>query len=132
MNQNYQIHGKLNAFDQLLIARKLAPAMALVEGVVHENNADKDLSILTVMALSYLSDPDSDIVVNKCLSLIVRIQEGVPPTKLIVQGTLQFSDLTMKDLLDITAEVIKANLGDFLNTALPSLRQAVAEPNLQQ
>ena len=132
MNQNYQIHGKLNAFDQLLIARKLAPAMALVEGVVHENNADKDLSILTVMALSYLSDPDSDIVVNKCLSLIVRIQDGVPPTKLIVQGTLQFSDLTMKDLLDITAEVIKANLGDFLNTALPSLRQAVAEPNLQQ
>ena len=121
---NYQITGKLNAFDQLNIARKLSPAFPLIDGVVRKENAEKDRSILITMALGMLSDENSNYIVEKCLSIVTRAQEGGGiPARVFVNGNIMFDDITLKDLTDITVRVIEENLGDFLNTALSAALQ---------
>jgi hypothetical protein len=117
---NYQISGKLNAFDQLNIARKLSAAFPLVTPMVSKENDGKDKGVLVVMALGMLSDENSKFVVEKCLSLVVRIQEDGKPARLLSNGTLMFDDISLKDITDLTTQVIMENLGDFLNTALPT------------
>lgn len=118
MDQQYQLSGTLNAFDQLNIARKLSPAFPLIDGVVRKENAGKNKGILITMALGMLSDENSNFVIEKCLSLVVKVQPNGPPARVYVNGQLMFNDLSLTDLLNLTAQVIEENLGNFLNTAL--------------
>ena len=115
----YQI-GSLNAFDHLHVVRKLAPALPLVEGLVAERNAGKDMTMLTVFVISKLSDEDSDYVISKCLSAVSRKQSS-GYAKLMANGALMFNDLDVTDMLKLTAQVIVENLGDFFRTALSTL-----------
>jgi hypothetical protein len=122
--EQYQITGKLNAFDQLNVARKLSPALPIVDGLVREENAGKDMGILVVYILSQLPDKDSAYVVEKCLSVVARKNPDGQLSKVMSSGgVLMFDDVNMKDILDITAKIIEDNLGDFLRTALPNLAQ---------
>lgn len=121
--EQYQITGKLNAFDQLNVARKLSPALPIVDGLVRVENAGKDMGILVVYILSQLSDKDSAYVVEKCLSVVARKQLDGSLSKVMKDSVLLFDDISMKDILDIAAMVIEGNLGDFLRTALPALAQ---------
>lgn len=121
MNQIYQIQSKLNAFDQLNIARKLSPAFPLIKAVVDQDNAGKDKGVLIVMALGMLSDEGNKYVVEKCLSTVVRTQDNGALAKIFINGQLMFDDLTLTDITEITAQVIEDNLGNFLNTALSAL-----------
>jgi hypothetical protein len=122
--EQYHITGKLNAFDQLNVARKLSPALPIVDGLVREENAGKDMGILVVYILSQLPDKDSAYVVEKCLSVVARKDsEGKLSKVMSSGGVMMFDDLAMKDILDITAKIIEDNLGDFLRTALPNLAQ---------
>lgn len=121
MNPKYQIASKLNAFDQLNIARKLSAAFPLIKAVVDKENDGKDKSILVVMALGMLSDSNSQYVMEKCLSTIVKVQDSGALAKVFSNGNLMFDDLTLQDITEITAEVIEENLGNFLNTALSGL-----------
>lgn len=115
----YQITGSLNAFDQLNIARKLSPAFPLIDGVVRKENSGKDKGILITMALGMLSDDNSNYIVEKCLSIVTRAQDGGGvPARIYVNGNIMFDDIKLKDILDITVQVIEENIGDFLNTAL--------------
>ena len=70
--KHYSTTGQLDAFTQLHVARKLSPALGGIEGLVKEENADKDKSILTVITLSYLSDADVDFVIKKCLGVVLK------------------------------------------------------------
>ena len=49
--QQFEI-GKLTVFEQLAVARKLGPAIPIVEGLVADRNAGKDITLLVVLMLS--------------------------------------------------------------------------------
>jgi hypothetical protein len=118
MDARFLITGKLNAFDQLDIIRKLSNVLPIIDGVVRDENKGKEKSVLIVMALGMISDEHNDYIVKKCLSLVSMMQEGNSgAAKILVNGNLMFSDITLKDILDITAKVIEDNLGDFFSTA---------------
>jgi hypothetical protein len=113
---------RLDAFSQLHIARKMGPALPLVEGLVATENADKDKGILTVLIFSHISDADTEFVIHKCLSVVQRRQESGKFAKIQApDGCLMFDDIPMMDMLQLAIAVIEENLGDFFRTALGNL-----------
>ena len=118
MIEDYIIGNKLDTFTQLNIARKLSPAMPLVSVLNDPDNAEKPKAMLVITLLSYISDEDSEYVVNKCLSAVRRIQ-GDKSVKITTSGgVLAFQDMTMDEVSEMVGRVILDNLGDFLDTAL--------------
>ena len=112
----------MNAFDQLAMARKLGPALPLIEGLVSKENLEKDKTILVIMMLSNLPDDSVDFLVKKCLSVVMRKNgESKPAAVQTPDGHLLFDDIKIQALLDITAAVVEENLGDFFRTALSKL-----------
>ncbi|MDE1867853.1 MAG: hypothetical protein KGI08_09125, partial [Thaumarchaeota archaeon] len=112
---------KLNAFDQLAVARKLSPALPLMKAVVDKDNSGKPKDVLIIMALGMLSDENSTFIVNKCLSVVTVSNNDGSIAKLMINGNLMFDSVTLSDITEITAAVIEDNLGDFLNTALQGM-----------
>lgn len=115
--------GKLNAFDQLFVARKMAPALPVIDGLVREENANKDLGLLMVIALGQLSDSASDDVLLKCLGCVTVVQsaDGKMAKLINSNGDLMFEDVSMDSIVKIAAKVIEVNLGNFFRTALSGL-----------
>jgi len=118
MNPKYSLSQRLNAFDQLAVARKLSPALPLMKAVVDKDNAGKPKDVLIIMALGMLSDESSSFIVNKCLSVVTITNNDGSIAKLMINGNLMFDSVTLTDITEITAAVIEDNLGDFLSTAL--------------
>ena len=126
-NFKYVSNGKLDAFTQLHIARKLGPAFPMVEGLVDKENLSKDKTLLMVVALSRLNDADTEYVVKKSLGVVSRIgSDGQPFIIQTREGHLMFDDLVLSDILKITIEVLEENLGDFFRGALSALTQKEA------
>ena len=119
-NKTYVV-GSLDTFTQLNIARKITPAMPLVDGLVKTANAEKDLSLLFLMALSQLDDQASEFVMRTCLKAVSVKQETGWAKVASPQGELMFADLTVQELLHLVVKVIEVHLGDFFRTALGSL-----------
>lgn len=119
----YQIGKKLNAFDQLKLTRKLAPAFPLIDGLIKDENKEKPKSILIILMLGMISDDAVKEIIDLCLSCVYVSQEqGIQPAPLYVNGRCMFDDVKMDEILELTAKVIEVNIGDFLNTALLSLK----------
>ena len=119
--ENYVITTKLDARAQLHLMRKLAAALHILDGLAADENKGKDMSFLTVMILAQLNDADSDFVVNRCLSVVSRKQGDTLSKVLSPTGSIMFDDLTVDQMLNLTAKVLESNLGDFLRTALHGL-----------
>lgn len=128
--QDYVIGRTLDAFASLHVARKLGPAIPIVEGLVLPDNAGKDKTILTVLMLSHISDADTEYVIKKCLSVVTRMQGGSHAKVTAPDGSLMFDDMSMQDMLALTLAVIEDSLGDFFRTALAGLKTQDAEPSL--
>jgi hypothetical protein len=118
---SYSTNSRLSTFDQLHVARKLGPALPLVDGLVRLDNAAKNKQLLVVLMFSRISDEDTDDVIKKCLRVVLR-KQGPDYVKVQGQGdVLMFDDITMADLLELTMAVIEENLGDFFRTSLAVL-----------
>jgi hypothetical protein len=117
--KNYSALNRLDAFTQLHVSRKLAPALPLMQGMVNPANAEKDKTLLTVLMLSNVSDDDVEYIIKKCLSVVTREQEGGRQAKIqSSDGSLMFDDIKMEDMLKLTFEIVEENLGDFFRDAL--------------
>lgn len=119
--------GAMDAFTQLNIAKRLAPMSLLIEGMVDEANKDKDKTMLVVLMLGQLSDEDSNIIVNKCLSTITIQQQDTWSKILAPSGALMFDFIKMKDMVDLTSAVIVEHLGDFFHTALSKVKAGAVQ-----
>ncbi len=127
-NNQYSSTGKLDAFSQLHVARKLGPAIPIVEGLVAKANASKDKGLLTVLMLSHISDEDTEYVIHKCLKVVVRKQEGGMLSKIqSIDGQLMFDDIGMSELLELTVAIIEENLGDFFRAAIGAMETEMAK-----
>lgn len=126
----YSTSGKLDAFSQLHVARKLGPALGAVDSLTRPDNSGKDKSLLTVLILAQINDADSEFVVKKCLSVVVRRQEGSLAKVQSSDGQLMFQDIPLEGLLQLTVAVIEENLGDFFRTSLARLGQEEPPPKV--
>jgi hypothetical protein len=127
-DRQYVTTERLNAFDQLHLARKLSPALPIIEGLVDPANVGKDKQVLTVLLLSHVADADVDFVLRKCLRVVCRRQADGQLARLqSSDGQLMFSDTSLADLLELAVNVIEENLGDFFRTALGALAAGAAQ-----
>ena len=124
----YQI-GKLGAFEQLHVGRKLAPLLAhaipaLAQIAAVEGTAKPDIEMLLLSAaaipladvLCHMAKEDVDFVVNECLAVCQRKQTKGWAKVLAPGGNLMFQDIEADTLIGLTKSVIEVSLGRFFPT----------------
>ena len=126
----YRTSGVMSTADQFAVARKLAPAVPVLQGLLSQENLNKERSLLTVLMFANISDESTNFVLGKCLNVISRQDPGSGNFAPLSdgKGNLMFLDVNLPVLMDLMVEVINENLGDFFRTALDSL-QAQAQAN---
>lgn len=125
--------GRLNAFQQFHVTRRLAPILGtLVQALgaqAAEEVSKKDMMLLMFTpvadALSSMSDEDTNYILNTCLRVCQRQQPGGWADVLSPQGALMFQDIDMACMLQLTVAVIQENLGNFFRAPLGSSEQPV-------
>lgn len=129
---------KMNAFDQLHVMRKLAPIFAGVGSMkdimftvtadvdgAEKNSAEEKSSAAVAAIAKAVSDiPEADLnsVLAKCCAATSREVgvAGFAPIWNRSANQLMYDDIEWIDLIQIVANVIGDNLGNF-STALPSM-----------
>lgn len=128
--------GKLDAFKQLHLARKIGPIITKIAPQFAsmqpaETEATGPVPLPTaqslgdviklvdpvIQALSDLKEDDVNYIARLCLSVVQR-EEGVnswiAPWN-AAAGRLQFQDIELPELVEICVNVIQENLGRFLS-----------------
>lgn len=110
--------GKLDAFTQLHLLRKLAPVLAKLEGVDKLTGGEEGfLKVLAPLseAIAEMSEEDVNYICQKALSVVSRV---LPKSTIPVWNKqakrLQFEDLTLPEMLTLVGAVLEANLSGFL------------------
>lgn len=127
--------GKLSAMTQFHMVRRLAPllggigaAAAAVRGQIPAAPADPaasplpsetflqaDIIAMVADAVGKMSDQDTEYVINTCLSVCQRQQEGNVWAPVTRSGRMMFEDIDMAQMLQITWRVLQENLSSFFN-----------------
>ena len=134
-NGQTYLTGKLSAFAQLHLSRRLAPFVAGLVGVAesdlkiktdangevsHEGNLQKGLAPL-LEAFAGMKDEDMEYIVNTCLDVARRKNTGgntgLAPIR---QNGVAVIELPLPAMLAIAYHTIRENMTDFF-AALPSL-----------
>lgn len=116
--------GKMDAFDQFHVARKLAPVIGSIGNISALASGDASAIIPLTGAISSLPEEDCNIILQKCLSVVSRGTESPAGTSWApVWSTsakrLMFDDIDMIAMVQIAGRVIQDALGNFTR-ALPS------------
>ena len=114
----YLTQKKLDTFAQLHLARRLAPALPIIEGILKEEEGNNQRSLLSILLFSKLDEKDSEFVINKCLSMVLRQQEKNLAKIQAGNGMLMFDDIDLHVMLQLTLSVLEENLGGFFRTLL--------------
>lgn len=113
--------GKMSAFTQLHVARRLAPMLGAI-AKLKDKDPERDKEILLEglgEALSALRDEDVEYVINACLEAAERKIEGGGWAKVRLGGTTMY-ELGLPAMLRIAYQVITHNLSGFF-AGMPSL-----------
>lgn len=111
----------MDAFTQLKIARRLGPSLPILQGIISDENKNKDKRIITILMFSHISEEDMMFVIGECLSTIGRRQSNGSIANVRKNGSIMFDDMGMDEMLKISIEVIEETLGDFFRTSLAVL-----------
>lgn len=127
--QRYTV-GKMDAFKQYHVARKLAPALFALGGVAAglknlpkddsgklDITDDKAMIVFgpVAQALAGMSEDDSNSVLRACLGVCSRAQ-GAGWAKVLAPGEtlkLMFEDIDLSVMFQLAMTVIQENLGNF-------------------
>jgi hypothetical protein len=126
--------GKLNAFKQFHLVRRLAPILADMLPVVgdlqklskkNQEDFEQTAKILApvLTGFSKLSDQDSEFVLYGLLSC-VEVQLGNSWSKVSTESMLMVQDLELPALLQIAGRAFMSNLSSFFLT-LPAVSPGV-------
>lgn len=115
---------KMNAIDQLHVMRKLAPVFTAVGSISSLASLAKSEGALSAIASAVSKVPDEDFnsIIGRCLAVVsVEVAAGVgfAPVWSVQAKRLMFDDIDWVAVIQIVANVIQDNLGNF-STALPS------------
>ena len=127
--------GRLDAFKQFHLFRKLMPVLSGMGATFAEAEASGSENILedvkfwsslgpAATAIAEMSTQDSEFILKTCLQAISRWngQQWVRITT--PNGELMFEDIDMMQMLQLSFEVMKDNLGSFFNVPLPNGSEA--------
>lgn len=137
---------RMNAFTQFHVARKLGPAVvpfmtaakpliakyleAKNSGLGEEDHFDSVAALAPMLeVLSGLPTEDVDFVLESCLSVVSRLQDGDGGWADVWHKNakqLMFQDIDMPTMVMISGHVIKENLADFMR-ALPQFSSAAPQ-----
>jgi hypothetical protein len=121
--------GKMSPWDQFHVARKLAPVLWSAFDAARAAGTDPtnltDMATFGVLGtplnvLARMSNEDSEYVMRTCLNVVAR-KDGVSNKFMPVtaaNGAFMYDDIKMPDMVRLVFEVMKDNLGDFMD-ALP-------------
>ena len=106
--------GKLDAFKQLHVARRLMPVLTQMSGGLADSLPKM------AEALATMSDSDVDYIIGACLK-VTRLHQPSGLAPLVNgHGQLMFQDLELDALIQIASAVIRENLGGFFQGGLLS------------
>jgi len=120
IHDNEYTIGRMTAMEQFKVARKLGPALPVLEGIIADRNSGKDTTVLAILMMSKLSDVDAQIVTEACLAAVTR-KQGDIQAKVMVSGNMMFQDIDVTAIIQLVTAVIHENLGDFFRSALANL-----------
>lgn len=139
--QSYRT-GKLNAFKQGHIAKRMLPIMAAMGDVAVSlfkgggteaqlETALSDKSLASVFeplshALARLSDEDQDAIFKLCLAVTARKTAGGFSPVVTPNGDLLFEDMDLQVVLKLVSIVVKENLSNFFRGSASGTSQAQA------
>lgn len=142
MSTEFQINGqtykagKLDAFKQFHIVRRLAPLLAGMSDVLRggptaamarlkEDPLGAALPIIE--CLGKMPDDEANYVITSCLSVVQRQQAQIGWANLTSsQGDLMFEDIGMPEMLQITWKVLESNVMGFSGAIQGLLSQGQA------
>jgi|SRR5581483_4911794 len=133
--KTYQI-GKMPVKTQYHVMRRILPAaMALPEllGALDrfKDKADATGFVASVVpfakALSSMSDQDSEFVIDACLRVCKREENGRPFPLTAANGSLMYQDLTLAGIIALTVEVLRENLSSFFPEVMALVTGATPE-----
>lgn len=118
--------GKLPALTALHVARRIAPIMselgtsiqallATAHTFKKEDNGDALPQVMgpALDVIAHMSDEDVNYIINNCLAVVGRVQEGGRPAPVMPNKVLTFNDIDMTVLLRLTIETVIDNLAEF-------------------
>lgn len=118
---NYKA-GKLNAFQQLHVARRLAPVLTglkdVLQGGLGRLKANPLEAVVPLAeALSAMKDEDTNYIVTTCLGVVQRQQAQNLPWASVTtpQGDLLFDDIDMLVMVQIVWRVLEGSVMGFSN-----------------
>lgn len=120
--QTYEC-GKMDAFKQFHVSRRLAPVFGGLASSASKASADFSQFLQPIAeAVAHMPDADCDYVLQACLSVTRRKQESGWANVYNVQAkAMMFQDIDLGAMLQITAKVIQDNLGGFFQGAVAGL-----------
>ena len=117
--------GKLEAFKQFHVVRRLTPIFAALKNLKFVEDAETGVKKLDLAntdiapiaeALGSLSDEDSEYIINTCMNVCQRRQEA-GWMKVRSNNVFMFQDIDMNILLQLTWNVITENFAGFFSEA---------------
>lgn len=129
--------GRLSAKKQFHVSRRLGPFLgdvmpkikALLKGKGEVLDRAIELVPQIIKTLASMSDEDCDFIIDSCLAVVKLKEETGWHPVLTPNGVLMYSDrIDMLVMLELTAEVVQANLLKFFPTGkLMDFIEAMAE-----
>jgi len=116
--QTYRV-GRMDAKKKFHVARRLAPLLPAMSALHSGGDMMKSLAPVAE-SLSRMSEEDTDYVIDACLSVCQRLQPAggwAPITA--AGGRLMFQDIDMPEMIQLTVQAIRDNIGNFLPGAAP-------------
>lgn len=123
--------GKLDAFAQLHVSRKIAPVLPKLFPVLARlqvgatglgTDLDQLAEVLGPLADAMASMPkdDVDLVVSACLGVVSRKQGDALYSPIWRNGVIMFEDIDLAVMLPIVVNVVRDSLGNFISGLLSS------------
>lgn len=114
--------GRMDAFKQLAVARRLGPFVKAFYHAIAASNGGNPIEAYQPIldAIGGMSDADAEFVLNACLATVSRQQPGGAWAPILpAPGQIMFEDITPSVMLDLTGRVLEAHrIGDFFSGLL--------------
>jgi hypothetical protein len=130
---NYKL-GKLDAFKQFHVSRRLAPFyVALLESAkalraslpadfdIETSKDELDFVALAsspiIEVIATMPDADVDYILKTCMAVVsIEQSEGIYAPLMTSAGMLMFADLSMPTMIGLTIAVVRQDLASFFPT----------------
>lgn len=123
VNGTTYIIGRLDAFKQLHVARKIAPIITTLGATALKmssptaaSEGDMGMALMApaMEVVSRMEEVDVNYVVQTCLGVVMRLSgDDQRPAKVMQGSNLMFQDIDLTLMIRLTVEVVRENLSAF-------------------